>query len=79
MGLYKASAHKRNASAITNPVEFAHDFSAIFWKLASHLSWPSAYQRYRHNPGLEISNESSPDFGGASNYPIVNPAPANFT
>jgi hypothetical protein len=42
MGLYKAAALMRNASAIANPVEFAHDFSARFWKLAGHLSWPSA-------------------------------------
>ena len=38
MGLYKAAAHMRNASAIANPVEFAHDFSAVFWQLARHLS-----------------------------------------
>ena len=42
MGLYKAAAHKRNASAITNPVELAHDISANFGKLARHLSWPPA-------------------------------------
>jgi hypothetical protein len=56
VGLYKAAAHMRNASAITNPVEFAYEFSAIFWKLGRHLSWPPTDPRYRHNPGLKIGN-----------------------
>ena len=56
MGLYKAAAHMRNASAITNPVEFAYEFSAIFRKLVGHISWPPTDQRYRHNPGLQIGN-----------------------
>jgi len=56
MALYKAAAHMRNASAIANPVEFAHDFSAIFRQLARDFPWPPADQRYRHNSGLKVGN-----------------------